>query len=149
MGTDIRRRLTCRLISGMLKSSQVIVQTDHINSLCRTFGLDKFYVTSDEAASVWIDERMLWVPKVEGPISYYVSLHEIGHFVTDHLSVNKLEKEAHAWNWALKVGKTGATKPVYSKIMRCLNRYVKISTNLDFPDNFTDLLSLAKNKAKV
>lgn len=129
----------------MLSETQKAVMTQHINYLCELLTLDKLYITTIEAASIWIEEKMVWIPVLNGPMSYYVALHEIGHFVTKEESEDILEKEVLAWNWAFDIGKIGVTKAVYRRAAQSLRRY-KVGYDGTPPESFNKLLSSVETR---
>jgi hypothetical protein len=129
----------------MLAETQRAVIRQHINHLCDLYQLDRLYVSSLEAVQVWVNESMIWLPELTGPLSYYVSMHEIGHFATHHRSKDQLEKEAHAWNWAFEMGKVGVTKPVYRRAADFLRRHRKQYDGVP-PKLFIDLLETVEQR---
>jgi hypothetical protein len=130
----------------MLKQTRKAVMETHVEGLCQLHNLEKLYITAPEAANIWIDQRMVWVPLMTGPLNYYIALHEIGHYVTAKKKDRPLESEARAWNWALDMGKIGATKPVYQFISNSLKRYAKREKKVDKCPIYIDLAATVANK---
>jgi hypothetical protein len=124
----------------MLAETQRAIIRQHINHLCDLYQLERLYVTTIEAVQVWVQENIVWIPELTGPLSYYITLHEIGHYATHHRSKDQLEKESHAWNWAFSMGKIGVTKPVYRRVADSLKRHQKLY-NGEPPELFVELLT--------
>lgn len=127
-----------------MRQTRKIIMEDHIEYLCKLHKLDKMFVSNIDAAEAWIEHRIVWIPVLNGPIAYYVALHEIGHIVT-HGDIPRLEREARAWTWALETGKIGATKPVYRHIKKCIKRYSVLEPDVECPSYYDLLARLARN----
>lgn len=60
-------------------------------------------------------------------ITYFTALHEIGHIVHPKGSGSglRLEKEYHAWDWAIENALVDPNNAVRKLIHRCLTSYLK------------------------
>lgn len=67
-------------------------------------------------------ERLITVPEIRGPVSYFVALHELGHIVGPNPRL-RLSQEVAAWKWALDNSIIDPPRSVYRHIAKCLDAY--------------------------
>jgi hypothetical protein len=71
--------------------------------------------------------RLIRCPPVRGIVSYFLTLHEIGHIVAPGAGGGiencRLTEEGLAWQWALANCAAMPTKPVCQKILKGLESY--------------------------
>lgn len=69
-------------------------------------------------------QRRIKIKTVNGIVSYYRALHEIGHIVGRGRSARTLEAEANAWAYAIEVAVVKPTRSVEHHIARALRSYL-------------------------
>jgi hypothetical protein len=107
--------------SGHRASVAAMTPGRHVAILCREHGIRRTVAEGRGRASV--GERHIQHPPIRTEMAYFVALHEIGHIFVG-LEGTRLEREAAAWDWALRAA---LVKPHYStrqRICACLIRYL-------------------------
>lgn len=98
---------------------------------CRRHGLTFIVQTSYAGKAIQYKGestgRTVKSPRVTGPWSYLVAMHEIGHCVRwqdTNMQLEKLNNEADAWDWAVSNSIIPISEANREKIWRALNSYI-------------------------
>jgi len=99
----------------------------HVMQFCMDYDIE-FSVNNNcyEEALADFEDRRIEVPEILGDVTYFISLHELGHLLHPlgcPLKSSVLEAESYAWEWALKNSIISPNKKVKTMISRCLQRY--------------------------
>lgn len=136
----------------MLSLTKQLVMKSHIDHLARLNNVKLVPITSVEAAGSWMEQRVAWVPETTDLTSYFVALHEIGHFCIKG-KLPMLEEEYQAWYWALGKARFKPDKYTWNMIAVSLRAYLlkaKRDQRIKLPEAshpFWSLLNEAKQKA--
>lgn len=108
---------------GKMKVSDLVA---HIDSLCKQHEIQVF--GHSRGGRAYKTLRQIHIRPVKSHITYFIALHEIGHIVhppAGHGSgLPRLEKEYHAWDWAVDNALIDPSEVVMNMIRRCLNSYL-------------------------
>lgn len=106
----------------------------HVDKLCRSLKVEAHVTRGRGRAKVKL-RKIQYPPIKDDEMAYFIALHELGHIVIG-MHASRLEREALAWEWALK---NAIIEPHYSTRQRiCANliRYLFRARENDwgFPD---------------
>lgn len=93
----------------------------HIAALCEEHGIRR--TVAEGRGRARVKERWIQHPPIRDEMAYFVALHEIGHICVG-LRESRLEREAAAWEWALRSALVEPTYPTRQRICACLVRYL-------------------------
>lgn len=102
----------------------------HVASLCEAYGVDleELDRSGGGRAIVYLrtKRRVIRVPAIRGPVSYWVALHELGHHVArGRSSGGRIDKELVAWRWAAAEARFPPPVSVRRAVVRSLRSYVE------------------------
>jgi hypothetical protein len=70
--------------------------------------------------------RVIKVPPIRGPVSYWVALHELGHLMARRRTSGcRIDKELVAWQWAAAEARFDPSLSVRRAIVRSLSSYIQ------------------------
>lgn len=105
--------------------TNILELATHITALCAEHG-----ITMEERVSsggrAYKRDRRIHIRPVKSLITYFVALHEIGHIVHPQGSGKglRLEKEYHAWDWAIDNALVDPSDVVMARIRTYLKSYL-------------------------
>lgn len=108
--------------SGSSKVPMNIRYRKHIETICKINDIT-INISPGSAGRSWTKNRIIRIPEIKTGITYAISLHEIGHILSNH-SGRRLEKEVQAWEWAMK-NAIEWTQPMNQAMERRLGSYLR------------------------
>lgn len=101
---------------------------DHVIELARRHNINVYYwAKRDGQITIYRSGRRstLKTPRITNDIAYFIALHEIAHKADTKSSFKhgKLEREANAWLWAMKVATILPNAKVMLYISKALRTY--------------------------
>lgn len=109
----------------------------HIDELCDKHEIEVYGHTRGGRA--YKASRQIHIRPVKTHITYFIALHEIGHVVHPPAGngLPRLEKEYHAWDWAIANALIDPSDVVMQRIRKYLSSYLakaRRSPRMKLPD---------------